>query len=1041
MSQFNIYKASAGSGKTYTLVKEYIKKCISSKSRVSHKPLLAITFTNKAASEMKKRIMSTLFSFSKGEKIDFYFALKNELNYTDAQLIEKSKKALSDIIHYYSLFSVSTIDKFIHKVIRNFSYELDLPANFEVEMDSKKLIQDAVLSLLDEAGSDKSLTEILIKFSEHKTHQEKYWDIENDLLEFGEELFKDRIFLVLNEIVDVRQIQTQQKILLKQIQSFEKNTINYYNKIKHIIKGIPDDAFIYKSLPQYLKKIENKNYKQLYIEDTSRLYKSIQSNIWCAKNADNIIRNQVDEVVPELSNKMQSYLNFLNLNYSHYLFYREYYNSLFFVSVLSRISQKIEANKKDNNIVHISEFNQIIRHFLTNTSAPFIYEKIGNRYDHHFIDEFQDTSIIQWQNLLPLIENALASIGSCLIVGDGKQSIYRWRGGEVEQFITLCNEKSTHELKIFSPNIHSLDINYRSGKNIVKFNNEFFSFLSHKLSGSYSSLYNSLSQNIHLKKEGYVDITIIEADEDNTILENTLQKVYETIIEVKKDNYNFSDIFILTRKNSEITYCATYLAEKGVPVISSEALLLNKSKTIQFLVNVLQITFNQDDILSRIRVVEYLFLNKLIKVEPDNISERLSYFSQISFVEFQAALNAFGFHYSLESYINSNLYELVEKIIRDFKLEIENNLFVTFFLDFVLEFSTQKSNSLREFLFFWELKRESLSIVIPAGIDAVEIITIHKAKGLEFPIVIFPFANWKEDLGHENKWFSVPDFSSSKSSSITLLPIKKEFEKWPPPFPDQYTQHKRKIILDNINLLYVALTRAEDRMYIYPNSDFRRGNTYKYFTDYFGFPSKLDAIVKDDTSFFLGEKTKKNVSEIHEETARSTHFISHSWRNRLKIKKNYLFNKDIKKQYSINRGNLIHDIMSDINVQSDVCEVIDKYMKKGLLSADGFSQINIQINNVLNHPQIKHLFKSDVKVFSEYNILSKSGEVFRPDRVILHSKELVSLIDYKTGEQRKSDYIQMQKYEKVLLEMGFQKVEKYLVYLTKSKNKVDVEKI
>jgi ATP-dependent exoDNAse (exonuclease V) beta subunit len=1037
MAQFNIYKASAGSGKTYTLVKEYVKKCLSSQSSISHKSLLAITFTNKAASEMKNRILSTLFSFSKGEKKDFYFDLKKELNYTDQQLIEKSKKSLSDIIHYYSLFSVSTIDKFIHKVIRNFSYELDLPPNFEVEMDSKKLIQDAVFSLLDQVGSDKSLTEILLKFSEHKTHQEKYWDIENDLLEFGEELFKDRIFLVLNNILDVKQIQEQQVELFKQIQLFEKTILNYYHRINHIIKDIPDEAFIYKALPQYLNKIKKKQYKQLDIEEKSRLYKCIQSKIWYAKNADSIIKNQINSVVDDLGNEISKYLDFLHSNYAQYLFHKEYYNSLFFVSVLTRISQKIDTNKKDNNIVHISEFNQIISHFLNNTSAPFIYEKIGNKYDHHFIDEFQDTSIIQWANLLPLIENSLASSGSCLIVGDGKQSIYRWRGGEVEQFIRLCNKTSIHNLQQFSQKISSLDVNYRSAKNIVDFNNDFFSFLSAKLPGQYNSLYNSLSQKKFSQKQGYVEISIIDADQ--AIVENTLAKVYETILEIKNDNYNFSDIFILTRKNSEITECATYLAEKGIPVISSEALLLNKSQIVQFLLNVLRVTFNPDDVLSRIRIIEYLIFNQLIKVDTYSISEQLYEYSKISFKEFINSLNSLGLNYSFERYINLNLYELIENIIRDFKLKIEHNLFVTFFLDVVLDYSTNKNNSLREFLFFWELKRESLSIVIPPGIDAVEIITIHKSKGLEFPVVIFPFANWKEDLGHEHKWFSVPNISSSdsnKSSSITLLPIKKEFEKWPPPFPDEYDEHKTKVSLDNINLLYVALTRAEDRLYVYPNSDYRRGNTYKYFIEYFN--SKK---IKDHSLFYLGEKTKQDVSKSHPQRPQTNKFISYSWRDRLKIKNKYFFNKDIKTKYSINRGNLIHDIMAEINTPKDLNKVVNYYVKKGLLTKKGMGQIKIQINNVLNHPKIKHLFNSNTKVFSEHNILSKNGEVLRPDRVVLHSKELVSLIDYKTGEEHKRHYRQMNKYEKVLLEMGFQKVEKYLVYLTKSENKVDVEKI
>ena len=1026
MNNFNIYKASAGSGKTYTLVKEYVKKCISNTSNISQQSLLAITFTNKAAAEMKTRIISTLFKFSKAEKVDFFEDLKIELNYTDEQIIKKSKKALFDIIHYYSLFSVSTIDKFVHRVIRNFTYELNLPANFEVEMDSRKIIEESVFTLLDEVGLDEALTLKLLKFSEHKTIQEKYWDVEYDLIEFGKELFKDSFAPVLDQLLNAEDIQKNQLALSKKTKLFEKTIQSIYSSISALIKGIPEKGFVYKALPNYLQKIKKKNYLELDICNKSRLYNSIKKREWYSKKTLEATKRQIDAISDSLEEELNHLINFLDKNYAMYLFYKEYYNSLFFVSLLVKINQKINSNKRAKNLVHISEFNQIIHDFLNTTSAPFVYEKIGNRYEHHFIDEFQDTSIIQWNNLIPLIENSLASGGSCLLVGDGKQSIYRWRGGEVDQFLALCTQESSDENLLLPSKIHSLNTNRRSEKKIIEFNNSFFNFLSKNFDTPYKELYNKLSQNSFLKEEGYVEISFLESDNESSVLDKGLKKVYNCIVDIRNDNYNFSDIFILTRKNSEITTIATYLSERSIPVISSESLLLAKSETVLFLVNNIKLLLNVNNLLSRIEILEFLLQRRPKLIKGQSLSQFFKLHTQNTHEDFQKLLQAMGFNYDSKHYINLNLYELIENLIRDFKLKIQNNLFVTFFLDFILDFSTNQNNSIRDFLNYWELKKDILSIVIPSGINAVEIMTIHKAKGLEFPIVIFPFANWKEDLGGEKQWFTVPDFSNDNNelqSTTTLLPIKKEFEKWPHPFPTIYKNYKTQVVLDNINLLYVALTRAKSRMYIYTNSDYKKGNIYKYFEDYLKTKS-----THLKTTFSMGKPTK-NITKIKTSNPMNqTRFVSHDWRDRLRIKNKHTFDNHLQASFSIKWGHLIHEIMSEINSVADTDSVLSEYRQRGLISKESYLKIKNQILNCINQEQVSHLYAPNLNVFSEYSIVVQSGEVFRPDRVVVHSQKHISLVDYKTGIKRPEDYKQMKKYEQVLFNMGYENIDKYLIY-------------
>ena len=1027
MTSFNIYKASAGSGKTYTLVREYIKKCLSNKSTVSHKPLLAVTFTNKAASEMKSRIISTLFQFSQGKKIDFYQELKKELNYSDDQLQMRSSQVLSDIIHYYGLFSVSTIDKFLNKIIRGFTYELDLPSNFEIEMDTNNLLQEGVFAMLDEVGIDKDLTNSLIKFSTHKTLQNKSWDIEKDLINVAKELVKDQKLLFIHHITDSHSIKLQQQQLASRISKFEKKIHYLYNKIDILIAGIPDNFFRYKDLPNYLKKIKNNAYKNFELNQDSRLYKSIQETNWYSKGLPEESKNKIDIISSQLKLDLDNLLDYISTDYSQYLFDKECYDSFFLVSVLSKINQKIETIKNDNNIIHISEFNQIILKFLTQSSAPFIYEKVGHRYSHYFIDEFQDTSTLQWNNLIPLIEEGLSSKGSCLIVGDGKQSIYRWRGGEVNQFLDLCNPIKKDKLTHYNPKVLSLDVNYRSGSKIIDFNNQFFSFLSNKLTNEYNVLYEKLNQKVHSTDEGYIELSLIESNNHNTINEQTLRNIHQYIQECEKDNYKLSDIFILARKNNEITQIATYLVEQGIEVISSESLLLKLSPTIQFLLNHLKVLIDPTDYVSKAKLVEYLLNKEIVKPNKNSISYTIETYAKNSIEELEFFLNEHDIPYNTDRYKNLNLYELIENLIRDFHLLNTNSLFLTFFLDTILDFSCKYNNSILDFLNYWEQNKEKISIVIPPGVNAVEIMTIHKSKGLEFPVVIFPFVNWKEDLGTEKKWFDVSRFFNSELKSnlaITLLPIKKEFEKWPSPFSLEYLKHTQEVCLDNINLLYVALTRPIDRLYIITNNDKKKGDIFNYFLDFF---NETDFKLTDNV-FKYGQKNKNKETLIDPVSQVHNSFISKDWRNRLNIKQTHIFNPQIDNNKFIIWGNLMHDIMANINTLDD----LEKVLKTKNLNQEDYVRIKKEAGEIIQSVKISHLFKSNLKVFSEFNILSPSGVVLRPDRVVVHSNKFASLIDYKTGAPSRLHEIQMANYEDVLFSMGFNKVDKYLVYLTES---------
>ena len=1028
-----IYKASAGSGKTYTLVKEYIKKLITNKGLNPHKRLLAITFTNKASAEMKSRIISTLFEFSNlnqniNHKSGLFYDISVELGLEKNELSIISKRILIQIIHQYSFFSVSTIDKFVYKIIKGFSFELELPPNVQVETDKDKIILDGINSLIDQVGLDDDLTRNLISFSNHKTQDDKNWDIQSDLLKFGNELFKEHKFIFLSQKVDLSELLNLQKDLKKEINFFEKSVLINQKKLEKLISSISPEAFPFRSLPNYVKKIKTIPLKDIEISPSKnkRIYDSLNNSNWFKKSAEQIEINSIKNITTQINQILSNIINITDNNYAKYRFNRACYDSFFLVSMLGKIDEKIQEIKNNNSIIHISEFNQIIYNFLRKNTVPYIYEKIGTRFLNYFIDEFQDTSIIQWNNLLPLIGEGLSTGGSCLIVGDGKQSIYRWRGGDVTQFINLCDSKNS--------NVKILDTNYRSATEIVKFNNRFFSYLGQSLKGEKQRLYSNLNQKVSKNTHGFLEISLLDSEGvklDQQTLELTLNKISNCL----ERGYNYSDITILTRSNKEITKLATYLSEKNIPIISSESLLLKNSLTVQFLVANLKVLFNQHDQLSKAHCLEFLMKNEIISHTKISNHEFININSKLNNKEFSKLINSFGFEYDLDVFKNINLYEFIESIVRIFDLQSEPNLYINFFLDLVYEFSNSYSSSVLDFISFWNQKKDSSSVILPEGVNAVELMSIHKSKGLQFEVVIFPFANWKDDLGKDRVWFDVSGFFKDENKNnnvMSLLTVKKELESWPKPFPDYYIQHKENVLLDNINMLYVAMTRSVSELYVISNSDRRRGNIYNLFHEYL--------ITKEKTNykkniFQLGKLTSFSKAKIINNDFELEKIVSESWRPRVKIKKRHTINKITKSNFSIVWGELVHDLMSKINSAKDIKIVLSEYKIEENYGTSSFNKLLKQIKSIFENETISNIFDKSLEIYSESEILDPSGKIYRPDKVLLHKNNEASLIDYKTGGEKKLHLNQMSNYEAVLIRMGYIKINKFLIYVSSGKIK------
>ena len=568
-SYFKIYSASAGSGKTYALTREYLKLLLSSDSPLKFRQILAITFTNKAVNEMKGRILENLYAFGKNptpkKQLPLFQELCQTLSMESKELQQKSNAILKRILHNYSFFEISTIDKFNHKIIKTFARDLQLAQNFEVELDTELLLEEAVGRLLERAGSDKELTEVLIAFSLEKIDEDKSWNIAFDLVEIGKLLFQENHAahiepLRSKSINDLTEI--KQTIALKIVSKEENMATKAHNVLLELEKnGFEFSDFPRQTLPNHFKKIVGGEFSP--------------KNLYNNKLEENLVEGKILKANDSREvSKLSTVLLEAFLSIKKHIYARSYlkniYGNIVPLTVLNEIAKEIKNIELDRDIIPISSLNSILSKEIKDQPVPFVYERMGEKYRHYFIDEFQDTSQTQWENLVPLIGNALESVdqndehGSLFLVGDVKQAIYRWRGGKAEQFLDLINKK---ELPfVVPPSIHTLDTNWRSHDQIVTFNNSFFANVAPVLQNeAYQQLFLKDShQKTNNKPDGHVQLTFLDkdlSDKEEIYCSHVLERIQWLIS--KKCQY--SDICVLVRDNNKGMLLAHFLAKNNVP--------------------------------------------------------------------------------------------------------------------------------------------------------------------------------------------------------------------------------------------------------------------------------------------------------------------------------------------------------------------------------------------------------------------------------------------------------------------------------------------
>ncbi|KQB43441.1 ATP-dependent helicase [Flavobacterium daejeonense] len=1043
---FSIYDASAGSGKTYTLVKEYLKIILTSPKNDAYRNILAITFTNKAVHEMKSRIVGSLSEFAKDEPslkaLDLMQDLVNDTQDWDRKLSlnvikSKSQQIIKHIIHNYAAFDISTIDKFTHKVIRAFAHDLNLPMTFEVTLDTENLLTEAVDAIIAQAGEDDILTKLLIDFTMEKTDDDKSWDVSREILETG------RLILNENNRNEIVQFQDKsigefveiKKKLAEICKALEKETVVLAEETLLLIEknGIDFKSFSRGTFPNHLASIRDGKFNPK--NKTFHEFDDIAIN----KTAKD--RALIENIIPDLLQLLgKIYKIFEKIN-----FYKAFLKNITPLSLLNTVSNELAKIQEEQNVLSISEFNAIIQREIQNQPAPFIYERLGERYRHFFIDEFQDTSEMQWKNLIPLIDNALSgqddygNKGTLMIVGDPKQSIYRWRGGKAEQFIELSKDENPFNNP--DKKIEHLDKNYRSYSQIIEFNNEFFRLIASEFEQEdYKDLYENHShQHTNAKKGGYVNISFIPKTEETENEEEVLGKTdlyllatLNTIQKVLREGFEYKDVVILTRKRDQGIAIANYLTEEGIPLLSSETLMIQNATEVRFVIHFLKYLKNNANLESKAYFLYYIAVNLQEQLAlHDFIAQGMQRTNE---EDFEQWLSNFDISLSFQNIRKKSLYEAVELIVLKFisNEEQSQSAYVQYFLDIVLERDVRNQAGIADFLDFWDKNGSKYSIPSPEGNNAVRIMTIHKSKGLEFPVVIMPFA--EEDYGRKPKdklWLDADEMDLEMPK--VLIDNSAAVEGFGENAKKVYGQKKQEELLDNINVLYVALTRAEEQLYVISNmnltnkGEVKQGDMSSFFVNYLISKGLFE---ENKSEYEFGEKTKLSLLVKHVDASKPIESVVEILEpKKVKIAQREALMWGTHQQESIEYGNVIHEIMSFVKSKSDVDVAVEKSVENGLIHVEQKEKVSETILKVVNHALLESFFAEGNEVLNEQTIIQKEGRIIKPDRIVIDRNKEVLLLDYKTGAYQAKYQKQLEEYQQAIELMDLKVVQKALVFI------------
>ena len=1042
---FKVYKASAGSGKTTSLVAEYLSLCLLEPKKFRH--VLAVTFTNNATAEMKERIVKTLkiFAFSpasewKGSEAAIYKLILLDDRYKslgENEFRNKSLNLLKEILYDYPNFTISTIDSFFQRIIRSFAFDLGINMNYNVAIDLSDCYDQTVDMLLNKLSkSDKDLSERIMFLVDKQMNEKGRWQLEGELKNTLESIYNERAFEPAKALekmhdsandADNNELRKAVKEVFQQL-SIRRNALQQeVNKLLGIFKQLNDDpsAFIGGSTGIY-KWVRVLPDKPMTAPGKTVL-KALEAESVIKKpsEAEKQLQPSIVELVQRIVHQ-QTTLKSWELISKHV-------SSLLLLFDLKFIMEDIKLR---DNLFFLNETNGRIFDEIKDIDTPYIYEKIGNKFSYFFIDEFQDTSRMQWEDFKPLIKNSLSGLnvlgeeGKTILFGDVKQSIYRFRNGDS----TLLNSLSTfegvnHNLggNLLTPNdfeLTLLDTNHRSSQAVIDFNNGFFQYL---IDNDFShnrllvDYYSDVQQKKRRGEKGFVYVRFQQEDDsEDYLMEETLTAVHDAI----RRDYDYRDIAVLSKSNQTCSDIARYLTEHQIPVISSDSLLLSASSEVLLLVNTMRYLLSPEDKLSQLSIAEYFWKDRM--TDAVDIISRENGFQQ--FVqELENRVEA-DILLDIPRLLSFPVFTIVKELLLAYHISTPD-AYVIAFIDAVYDNFNSQFSDLTQCMNWWEEKGRKMSLTSSKETNAVTVTSIHKSKGLQYPVVIYPMRSYRQGNGMETVWcenelencplpYYIMDTSQSALSGSSFETLAEE--------------ERVMTDIDNVNVMYVAHTRAGDALYIITGDpESKRGNYAKFLGNYIRTMENDDQTAESSLQkeYWFGDKAFSN-PKAAEETGHGESLpqpISHLYSSDFTLQSKQLLAASAK-SYKQELGVFIHDFLSKIETFPQTEEELDKVLEN-VDSTEDRQLLRSVLRKIMNDASLQPYFAPGVEVMNETTIMNCDGQLRRPDRIVFLDDE-VMVIDYKTGKENEAYQQQLEEYCELLRQMGYKNVKSRLLYLS-----------
>lgn len=1105
IAPLKILKASAGSGKTFSLTLHYISLLLNNEN--SYKEILAVTFTNKATAEMKERILSVLHGLALGDNkssIESFrqILLQQNLQWSSALIQQKAHRVYRRIIHDYSHFTISTIDGFSQKVIRSFTYELNLDAGYKIEMNTNKVKADLTVMLNQLLDERPDLLEWIIGYAEKKINNNENWNYRNELSNLASLIFTEN-FQVLNAALASADTNEVFNLLNREV---VEKTKAYLEVVSETIAIFQET---YKSLhiqPDELKgKSRNKlvtlskispNIQKLSITKLEELmdkFISLQENEDDFMGSDKNVRYDLIQAFAPVLKQFVATKAFTPT----FIAYQAVQGNLYYLRLLKEMSDLLSTWRKENSAQLISD-SQILLNKLgldNNNDPTFIWEKIGNRYNYFLFDEFQDTSSIQWKNYSPLLLNALGNStgeqNEHLIVGDVKQSIYRWRNGDwrillqqVEEQVSRTFHLTEATKSTFIEN-GNLETNFRSLPNIIRFNN----YLYEKIPAHLQKVLNEIADNNlsneglqwwrqqrndsmltrayensaqaipavkvnNLEKQGSIEIEFFPVSSGqyraNRVSDQSIENLCKKIGEwISTGRYEPKQIGILVRSNIQATVLIQKLMEYRnttaieFDVISGDALTLSTNEAVQLLIETLKaIIYTSDKHVIYHARIAYLYTS--IQQQRSFDAEEWLKFKSNNIQDFASILPT-------ELLSNWDLWQklplihLIEKLIEIYGFATANNIHLPYILtlkDVIGNFTANGERGINQFLEFWDEDANKITLPSSGNINAIEVTTIHKSKGLAYDVVMIPFCSWGID-GKLNGDFWI-DTMNTPFSDLGKIPIKYNGNIAKSIFYKQYYDEMLFNYMDALNTLYVATTRAIEHIYITApgfkeNVDKKTGQITGYEIKNELISDVLYQVLETNPSPFTLEEGKLTLDQIvpkkEKEVTSDSHVvalieypISEAMEKALEKTSRRDINLILMLEKASQYGILAHEVMSESAKEEDIAKIVERYIEEGILALENKDILLKEIYQIWNHPQVNSWLTGHYKIWNEAAIITADGRTLRPDKVFTNAEETI-VLDFKfTGDNYIEHKTQVDQYMKALQNLGYKNVKGYLYY-------------